>query len=112
MQALRSYIKTARIADGPLLPSSHRRETAGRLTTRAIHWQMSRLFREVGIDKTPHGLRHYFTTTLLEQYRGDTLEVRRYTRHASTEMLAIYDDRRRQRQDLPRFHSAFSEVVL
>jgi integrase/recombinase XerC len=110
--ALKAYLKAARVADGPLLPSRHHSGRYERITVRAIHQLVSAAFRAAGVDKTPHGLRHYFTTTLLQTYRGDTLEVRRYTRHAGTEMLQIYDDRRRHRADLPRFYDAFREVAL
>jgi hypothetical protein len=33
--------------------------------------------------------------------------VQRLTRHRSLQMLQIYDDRRRQKADLQRFHRAF-----
>jgi integrase len=110
--AVKAYLAAAHLASGPLLPDLHHRHGADRITVRAIHKLVSKAFRAAGIDKTPHGLRHYFTTRLLEQYRGDTLEVRRYTRHAGTEMLQIYDDRRRQQADLPRFYDAFRGVAL
>jgi len=112
VQALRSYLKAARLADGPLLPGRQRGGCAERMTVRAIYKLVAKAFAATGIDKTPHGLRHYFTTTLLEQYHGDLLEVRRYTRHQGNEMLSIYDDRRRQQADLPRYYEAFSGVTL
>jgi integrase/recombinase XerC len=67
---------------------------------------------ELGIDKTTHGFRHYFTTRLIKTYKGDLLEVRQYTRHASLEMLQIYNDSIKQQADLPRFYSAFEGVQL
>jgi integrase len=112
VQALRDYLKAARIADGPVFPSWHHSRSYERLTLRAIHQIVSEAFAEVGIDKTPHGLRHFFTTTLLKRYKGDLLEVRRYTRHAGNEMLNIYDDRIKQQADLPRFFGAFQEYAL
>jgi integrase len=112
VSALRTYLKAARIADGPVFPSRHHSGAYDRLTLRAIHLIVSEAFAEVGIDKTPHGLRHFFTTTLLKGYKGDLLEVRRYTRHSGTEMLNIYDDRIKQQADLPRFFGTFKEYAL
>jgi integrase len=112
VQTLREYLKAARIADGPVFPSWHHSGSYERLTLRAIHQIVSEAFAAVGIDKTPHGLRHFFTTTLLKRYEGDLLEVRRYTRHAGNEMLNIYDDRIKQQADLPRFFGAFKEYAL
>jgi integrase len=112
VSALRAYLKAARIADGPIFPSWHHSGSYERLTLRAIHQIVSEAFVAVGIDKTPHGLRHFFTTTLLKRYKGDLLEVRRYTRHAGNEMLNIYDDRIKQQADLPRFFGAFEEYAL
>jgi integrase len=112
IQALRDYLKAARIAGGPVFPSRHHSRSYERLTLRAIHQIVSKAFGEVGIDKTPHGLRHFFTTTLLKRYKGDLLEVRRYTRHSGNEMLNIYDDRIKQQADLPRFFGAFKEYAL
>jgi integrase len=113
VQVLRAYLKAGRIADGPLFPSRHHSAIYERLTVRAIYQLVADAFAEVGIDKSPHGLRHLFTTTLLKgPYKGDLNEVRRYTRHTSTEMLAIYDDRINQKADLPRFFRAFEGVKL
>ncbi len=112
VSVLREYLKAARIADGPVFPSRHHSGSYERLTLRAIHQIVSEAFAEVGIDKTPHGLRHFFTTNLLKYYKSDLLEVRRHTRHAGNEMLSIYDDRIKQQADLPRFFGAFKEYAL
>ncbi len=112
VQALREYLKTARVADGPLFPSWHRSGQYNRLTPRHVRRIIRQALDGLGIDKTTHGFRHWFTTQLLDSYGGDLLEVRQYTRHAGIETLRIYDDRRKQKEDLPRFYNAFKEVVL
>jgi integrase len=112
VQALRTYLKTARIADGPLFPSWHRSGQYDRLTPRHVRRIIRQALDDLGIDKTTHGFRHYFTTQLLDGYGGDLLEVRQYTRHSGLEMLRVYDDRRKQKDDLPRFYDAFKEVVI
>jgi integrase/recombinase XerC len=112
VQAIREYLKTARVADGPLFPSWHRSGRYNRLTPRHVRRIIRQALDGLGIDKTTHGFRHWFTTQLLDSYGGDLLEVRQYTRHAGIETLRIYDDRRKQKEDLPRFYNAFKEVVL
>jgi integrase len=84
IQALRDYLRAARLADGPLFPGRKRNSYSERMTVRAIYKLVAQAFAAAGIDKTPHG----------------------------NEMLSIYDDRRRQQADLPRYYDAFSGVTL
>jgi integrase len=114
VRALKDYLKVAHVADGPLFPSWHHdpRYRADRLQPRAIRRLVREALDGLGIDKTTHGFRHWFTTRLLETYQGDLLEARQYTRHSGLEMLRVYDDRRKQQLDLPRFYGAFEGVQL
>jgi len=68
------------------------------------------ILNELGIDKSTHGFRHYFTTTLIKTYKGDLLEVAQYTRHKSLEMLQVYNDNIKREADLPRFYGAFNGI--
>jgi len=112
VMALREYLKTAHVADGPLFPSWHHNPQYERLNPRAIRRLVREALDGLGIDKTTHGFRHWFTTRLLDTYQGDLLEARQYTRHSGLEMLRVYDDRRKQQADLPRFYGAFQGVKL
>src|SRR6266508_3833249 len=112
VMALREYLKTAHVADGPLFPSWHHNPQYERLNPRAIRRLVRESLDGLGIDKTTHGFRHWFTTRLLDTYQGDLLEARQYTRHSGLEMLRVYDDRRKQQADLPRFYGAFQGVKL
>src|SRR6266545_6323137 len=111
VQALKEYLKTAHVADGPLFPSWHHNPRYTRLTPQAVRRLVRQALDSLGIDKTTHGFRHYFITKLLPAY-PDLLEVRQITRHSGLEMLRAYDDRRKQREDLPRFYGVFEEVSL
>lgn len=117
VQILEDYLELTGLRSGPLFPSRQRRHhrprcTADdRITTRTIRLIVRRAFDELGIDKTTHGLRHWFTTKLLENY-GDLLEVRQRTRHSGLEMLRHYDDRRKQKADRPRFFAVFEGLKL
>ena len=49
----------------------------------------------LAIPARPHGLRrHQATTRLLDLTGGDIRRVRRFTRHAKLDTVAIYDDNR------------------
>jgi integrase len=112
IHALKDYLKVTGLRSGPLFPSREHKAGHDRITTRTIRLIVRQAFDELGIDKTTHGLRHYFTTKLLPALDGDLLKVRQYTRHTGLEMLRVYDDRRKQQEDLPRFYKAFAGVDL
>ncbi|OGE46257.1 hypothetical protein A3B39_02950 [Candidatus Daviesbacteria bacterium RIFCSPLOWO2_01_FULL_37_10] len=107
VKTLKEYLKISNVADGPLFTSISNYHKNQRLTTRAIRKIIVKLLKELGIEKSVHGFRHYFTTTLIKTYKGDLLEVAQYTRHRSLEMLQVYNDAIKREADLPRFYSAF-----
>jgi len=110
IRALQGYLKSNKIADGALFTSQSNNSKNKRLTTRALRGMVKELLNALGIKKTTHGFRHYFTTTLIKTYKGDLLEVAQYTRHKSLEMLQVYNDNINRKADLPRFYKAFKEV--
>jgi len=110
VRALKSYLRIAKISDGALFVSQSNNSKNKRLTTRAIRDIVKETLNALGIEKTTHGFRHYFTTTLIKTYKGDLLEVAQYTRHKSIEMLQVYNDNIKREEDLPRFYKAFSGV--
>ena len=109
---LKDYMQTNKVADGALFTSKSNRGGNRRLTTRALRWIVKKTLKGLGIEKTTHGFRHYFTSTLIKEYKGDLLEVARYTRHKSLEMLQVYNDNIENQADLPRFYETFKEVVF
>jgi len=110
IKALQAYLKTNKIADGALFTSQSNNSKNRRLTTRALRDIVKKTLNDLGIEKTTHGFRHYFTTTLIKTYKGDLLEVAQYTRHKSLEMLQVYNDNIKREADLPRFYRAFNGV--
>jgi len=112
IKAIQNYLKVNKIADGALFTSRSNNNKNHRLTTRAIRDIVKKLLSDLNIDKTTHGFRHYFTTTLIKTYKGDLLEVAQYTRHKSLEMLQVYNDNINRKADLPRYYQAFSGVKL
>ena len=110
VKILREYLDTNKIADGALFQCQSNNAKSCRLSTRGIRLMVKDVLKELGIEKSTHGFRHYFTTKLLKAYKGDLLQVAEYTRHKSLEMLQVYNDRIKKEQDLPRFYETFSEV--
>lgn len=110
--AIKTYIKDFRIADGPLFISYSNRCNRQRLTTRSIRNIINPILRSLNIDKTVHGFRHYFTTRLIKSYKGDLLNVAKYTRHKSLEMLQVYNDSIKHKDDLPRYYETFNSINL
>ena len=109
-RALKDYLRTSKVADGALFVSRSNNSRNHRLTTKAVRAMVKDVLGELGIDKSTHGFRHYFTTTLIKTYKGDLLEVAQYTRHKSLEMLQVYNDNIKREADLPRFYRAFKGV--
>jgi len=109
-KALHEYLKANKIADGAVFTSRSNNSATKRLSTRSLRGLVKDTLKELGIDKSTHGFRHYFTTKLIQAYKGDILEVARYTRHKSVEMLQVYNDNINAKADLPRFYATFNEV--
>lgn len=110
VKALKDYLRANKKVSGSLFTCQSNNHLNQRLTTRAIRKIVTETLRKLGIDKSTHGFRHYFTTTLIKTYKGDLLEVAQYTRHKGLEMLQVYNDSIKKQADLPRYYNAFKEV--
>lgn len=110
VKALKEYMSFCKIKDGSLFTSFSHNSNSNRISTRAIRGIIKELLDSLGIEKSTHGFRHYFTTTLIKTYKGDLTQVSRYTRHKSLEMLQVYNDRIITQADLPRYYNAFNGV--
>ncbi len=108
--SLGDYLKVNKIRSGALFQSNSNNSKNKRLTTRGVRLVVKEILKELGIEKSTHGFRHYFTTTLIKNYKGDLLEVATYTRHKGLEMLQVYNDAIKREADLPRFYNAFNGV--
>ena len=108
--ALDGYLKSNNLKDGALFISSSNHCRNQRLTTKTIRTLVKDILRGLEIQKSTHGFRHFFASKLIKTYKGDLLEVGRYTRHKSLEMLQVYNDNINRQADLPRFYKTFSEI--
>lgn len=106
-KALSAYLKASQVKDGHLFYSLLGKRRYERLTTRGLRLIVTNLFEQLGIDRTVHGLRHYFTTRLIDEYKSDLTTVAKYTRHRSLEMLNVYNDSIITKRDLPKYYATF-----
>lgn len=69
----------------------------GRLTDTAVFLIVRDLGRKAGLARPtrPHALRHEAITKALDATNGDVRTVQRFSRHADTRTVLLYDDRRR-----------------
>lgn len=108
VQAINEHTKINNISSGALFVCDSNRAKGKRITVRSIRRIISTLLNDLNIDKCVHGFRHFFTTNLIKNYKGDLLEVSKYTRHKSLEMLQVYNDNINIIEDLPRFYETFN----
>jgi len=110
IKALRTYLRSSQVRDEaqPLFVSLWGKTQGRRLTTRGLRYIVKELLAKLDIEKTIHGFRHTFVTTLVKSYKSDLLRVAKYTRHRSTDMLMIYDDAVTDKQDLEKYYASFS----
>lgn len=109
VKALTAYLKASQVKDGHLFYSLLGKRCYERLTTRGLRLIATNLFEALAINKSVHGLRHYFTTQLISEYKSDLTTVARYTRHRSLEMLNVYNDSITTQRDLPKYYSVFEK---
>ncbi len=109
-RVLKEYLQTNRISDGPVFVSTSNNSRNQRLTTKSIRNLINPILKELGIEKSLHGFRHFFVTKLVKAYQGDILQVVQYTRHKNLEMLQVYNDSVKMKADLPRFYQTFKGV--
>lgn len=107
IKALRSYSRASHAKYGPAFYSLNGRNKGQRLTTRGLRQIIQNLFNELGIEKTVHGSRHFFTTELIKHYKSDFTTVARFTRHNSLEMLTVYNDEIASENDTELLSKAF-----
>lgn len=81
-----------------------------RLTTRSIRREVKGVFERLDIPKDVHGLRHYYITKLIKAYNGNLLQVAKYTRHNSLDMLMVYNDEISVEKDFPKLCNVFRRI--
>ncbi len=89
VQTIKDYMKATRRRSGMLFQGFGNRN-GQRLSTRTIKREFETLLKNLGINRTVHGFRHFYVTTLLQNF--DVRDACKFSRHKSLEMLIVYDD--------------------
>ncbi len=109
-KALLAYMYSGNIKSGPLFFGLTGKRN--RMVTRTLRRIVTKELKALGIDKSTHGFRHYFTTKLITTFKGDLLKVAQFTRHKSLDMLQVYNDAKITKESLPDFYQAFGGAKL
>ncbi|SOD19769.1 tyrosine-type recombinase/integrase [Pedobacter xixiisoli] len=112
VKAIKDYINIEKINTGAVFKSKSNFCNGNRLTTKSIGAIIKALLNDLDIDGTTHGFRHFFTTKLIKNYKGELLTVSKYTRHRSIQMLEVYNDEIIRQADLPRFYNVFNDIKI
>lgn len=97
--ALRDWIQCRGTEPGPLFVRLDNARGDGpleRLTGDSVNRMVGRAAKTAGIERPvrAHGLRHQGITRALDLADGDVRRVKKFSRHAKYETLAMYDDNR------------------
>lgn len=106
VRALETYIDCYHLRSGYLFFSTSNNKSKGQIDTRSIRMIITNIFKQIGITKNVHCIRHYFATKVVRNFENP-LEAIRFTRHRSLQMLNVYYDKEKVQTQLPKFFSAF-----
>lgn len=109
VEALKHYMTYCKVRSGPLFVSNSNNNQNGRLSTKSIRNIVTAFLKNLNIDNSTHGFRHYFTTKLIELFSNDLLTVAKFTRHKSVETLQVYNDNISRKNNLPKYYEAFNK---
>jgi len=85
---LKDYLKKYNLKSGPLFISRKKKK---RMATRGLRRIVDKVFDELEITASTHGIRHFFVSNLVKK-NNNLGEVIRWTRHSSISTLMIYYD--------------------
>jgi len=112
VKVLKAYLRGFSYCTGALFRSDSNHCRGQRITTKSIREIIKQAFKNLDIDGTVHGFRHFFITKLIKAYKGELLTVSKYSRHSSIQMLEVYNDEVIREQDLPRFYEVFNGIKI
>jgi integrase/recombinase XerC len=108
VEALKEYLHITGKKSGYLFTSEKGTTKGARLTERGFRKIFESIFEGLGIDdRSTHGFRHFFVTTMLEETNGNIGIVKQYSRHSAIQTVMLYDDRRLKEQHNKVFYKAF-----
>lgn len=110
VEVLKEYLRITGKKSGYLFTSEKGTTKGERLTERGFRKIFDTVFDELSIDRSTHGFRHFFVSTMLEATGGNIGIVKQFSRHKSTAALVMYDDRKRKKEHNELFYTAFNQI--
>ena len=96
--ALAAWVEVRPPGTGALFVGLSRANAGGRLDEGSIYRIIRHRAAAVGIETSPHRLRHAAITEALNVTNGDVRSVQKFSGHANPATVLIYDDNRRDAQ--------------
>lgn len=103
---LKDYLRKQKLKSGALFVAKNGRK---RLTTRGLRRITDKVFDELGITSSTHGIRHWFVSNLVKK-NNNLLEIIKWTRHSSVSTLMIYYDELSLEDSFDEFSQAFRGI--
>ena len=103
---LNDYLRKQKLKSGALFVSKKGKK---RLTTRGLRRVVDKVFDELEITATTHGIRHWFVSNQVKK-NNNLLEIIRWTRHSSVSTLMIYYDELSLENSFDKFSQAFRGI--
>lgn len=109
-KAINEYLTLSNKRSGYLFTSEKGISKGEKLTERGFRKIFDAVFDALNIERTTHGFRHFFVTTMLEATNGNVGIVKMFSRHKSIQALMMYDDRKKKKEQLPTYYQAFAGI--
>jgi integrase/recombinase XerC len=110
VKALKDYLTTSNKKSGYLFTSEKGTTKGERLNERGFRKIFDSVFDALDIDRSTHGFRHFFVTRMLEATNGNIGVVKQFSRHKTIQAVMFYDDRKKKKEMLPTYYSAFAGI--
>jgi len=110
VKALKEYLTISHKKSGFLFTSEKGTTTGERLNERGFRKIFDCVFNALDIDRSTHGFRHFFVTRMLEATNGNIGVVKQFSRHKTIQAVMFYDDRKKKKEMLPTYHTAFENI--
>jgi integrase len=106
VETLNEYLKSEKLKSGYMFVSRSNNSLNKPLTTRSIRRMVDSFHRSLGFVLNPHSYRKTFTTKLVKSL-PNLMDVMKFTRHRSIQMIQTYYDSLEKESLLPIYYESF-----
>lgn len=106
VKTLNQYLKSEKLKSGYMFVSRSNNSRNNPLTTRSIRRMVDSFHRSLGFVLNPHSYRKTFTTKLVKSL-PNLMDVMKFTRHRSVQMIQTYYDSLEKESLLPIYYDSF-----